>query len=138
MKVTGPGTGGADALPDAAAQPRDPAQAPDASAARFPDDLVAEGQAAPGAEPARPTGEAARTGSATGPGAADSLTEDLAADLHAGKLDARTAVERLVERVVDAQAGPNAPAAVRDRLREALRDTLDNDPFLAEKLRQLL
>jgi hypothetical protein len=62
---------------------------------------------------------------------------DLAADLRAGKLDGRSAVDNLIDRVVSVQLGQDAPARVRDRVQAALREALDDDPLLAEKLRGL-
>jgi hypothetical protein len=43
----------------------------------------------------------------------------------------------VVERVIDRQLGAGAPAAVREKLRASLRDALENDPLLAEKLKAL-
>jgi hypothetical protein len=137
MKVTGPGSGGGDAIPDAAAPGESQSKvdhSPGAAGARFSDELddgVVGGLSATRVEAARASGEAARAGAVEG------LTAGLAADLRAGKLDPTAVVHRLVERVVDAQVGPDAPAAVREKLRAALQETLEGDPFVAEKLRQL-
>jgi hypothetical protein len=118
MKVTGPSSGVTDA---AAPDPADAARAERSGEAD-------PAQAAPGA------------GRAAGPGAPDPLTADIAADLRAGKLTPAAALERVVERVIDRQLGAEAPAAVREKLRAALYDTLHGDPtdpFLADKLRRL-
>ncbi len=63
--------------------------------------------------------------------------QDLAVDLQAGKLDGRAAVDQLIDRVVGVQLGQDAPARVREQVRAALREALDDDPLLAEKLRGL-
>jgi hypothetical protein len=62
---------------------------------------------------------------------------DVATDLRAGKLTPGAAVDKLVDRVLARQLGPEAPAGVRDRIRSALQDALENDPILAEKLTRL-
>jgi len=43
----------------------------------------------------------------------------------------------VIDRVVTAQLGPDAPTHVRDKVQAALRDALDDDPLLADKLRSL-
>jgi hypothetical protein len=63
--------------------------------------------------------------------------QDLAAELKAGKLDARAAVDKMIDRVVGVQLGAEAPAHVREKVQAALRDALESDPLLAEKLRGL-
>jgi hypothetical protein len=87
----------------------------------------------PGAAP--PPGAA--PASAKAPASVDALTSDLASDLKAGRIDAQAALDRVVERVLDQQLGKDAPAALRDQLREALRDTISSDPLLTERLRGL-
>jgi len=62
---------------------------------------------------------------------------DLAAALRSRQLDARSAVDKVIDRIVTAQLGPDAPTHVRDKVQAALRDALDDDPVLAEKLRGL-
>ena len=62
---------------------------------------------------------------------------DLAAALRSGQLDGRSAVDKVIDRIVTAQVGPDAPAHVRDKVQAALRDALDDDPLLADKLRSL-
>jgi hypothetical protein len=99
-------------------------------------ETLATGRAAPAAasravEPAPPASVAGPT-SSTLP-----LTADIAADLKAGKLGPEAALERVVERVLDRQLGPGAPAALRDQVRNALRDTLSADPMIADRLRGL-
>jgi hypothetical protein len=76
--------------------------------------------------------------SAAGPArTSDVAVSDLAAELRAGKLTSRTAVDQVIDRVVARQVGPEAPPAIRDQVRAALRDAIENDPLLAGKLRQL-
>jgi len=88
-------------------------------------------EAVSGAAPARP----AAAPSADRPGGI--AIHDLAAALRSGQLDARSAVDKVIDRIVTAQLGPDAPTHVRDKVQAALRDALDDDPVLAEKLRGL-
>jgi hypothetical protein len=85
--------------------------------------------AAPGPKAATPPAAAIRAG--------EVAVRDLAQGLGAGSLDARAAVEKLIDRVVAAQVGPEAPAALRDKVRTALQDAVEGDPLLADKLRRL-
>ena len=62
---------------------------------------------------------------------------DISADLRAGKIDAQAALDKVVDRVVAHQVGPDAPAAVREQVGAALRQALEDDPLLAEKIRAL-
>ena len=62
---------------------------------------------------------------------------DLAAAVKSGQLDPRSAVDKVIDRIVTAQLGPDAPTQVRDKVQSALRDALDDDPLLADKLRSL-
>jgi hypothetical protein len=113
--------------------------------------LPAEGAPAPGADEAkgpggktfaeavdRPAGanqaaEAARASqtAAVGPVA------DLVADLRAGKISAQAALDKVIDRVLAQQVGRDAPAAVRERVETALRQALEDDPLLADRLRKL-
>ena len=43
----------------------------------------------------------------------------------------------MLDHVLAQQLGPDAPPAVRDQVRAALQETLENDPLLADKLRAL-
>jgi hypothetical protein len=133
MKVNGPGTG---ATPEAEKGPGA------ADAAGKP--TGAAGAGANVANVANVGGSFAETLAASQPaarpahvGGADALTADIAADLKAGKLDPKAALDKVVERVLDRQLGANAPVAVRNQLRDALRDTISSDPFLADRLRGL-
>jgi hypothetical protein len=115
MKVTGPTSGptGIDG--------GQPAQPVEREKAAQPSD-VSRADAAPGAP---------------GAAGADPLTADIAAELQAGRLGAKAALDRIIERVIDKQLGVDAPAAAREKLRAALQDTLADDPFLAEKIREI-
>ncbi len=84
-----------------------------------------------GAAPARSPAASA----ANAPGGV--AVHDLAAALRTGQLDARSAVDKVIDRVVSAQLGPDAPTHLRDKVQAALRDAVDDDPLLAEKLRTL-
>jgi len=77
----------------------------------------------------------AAASASSAPGAV--AVHDLAAGLRTGQLDARTAVDKVIDRVVSAQLGPDAPTHLRDKVQAALRDAVDDDPLLAEKLRGL-
>lgn len=72
-----------------------------------------------------------------GPTAGAGLVADIAADLGAGRISPQLAIERVIDRVVDRQVGSNAPPAVREAVGAALRQALEDDPLLAEKLRAL-
>lgn len=101
------------------------------------------GSAAGGTEKTGPTGKtfaetiagpgATRTPEITG----DPAVRALAADLDAGKLDARAAVDRLIEHVINLQLGSGASPQAREQVATALRDAIDSDPLIAEKLKQL-
>ena len=82
----------------------------------------------------RPPDAAAATGTVRG---SDAAIKNIATDLRAGKLTSRAAVDKVLESVVARQVGPEAPKEVRDRVRVALQDAIENDPLLADKLRQL-
>lgn len=77
----------------------------------------------------------AQTAAARRPG--EISVADLAADLKTGKLDARSAVDKVIDRVVNVQLGQDAPPHLREQVQAALRDALDSDPLLADKLRGL-
>jgi hypothetical protein len=137
MKVTGPNAGppgtGSDTAAtgvgeaDAGAKP-DAARAAEGSGQAFAEKLagIAPEAAAPAA------------GAASGAQRAAAIpTAQIAADLQAGRLQPAAAIEKLLDEVVSRQLGPDVPAAVRDQLRATLRETLESDPLLAEKLRSL-
>jgi len=85
----------------------------------------------------RPTDPAAAVGAGGTVRKNDMLVGDIATDLRTGKLTSRAAVDKVMEGVIARQVGPEAPQVVRDRVRAALQDAIENDPLLADKLRQL-
>jgi len=134
MKVTGPNTGTPDATPatdsSGATQGATPDQAgaqPGAAGKAFSERLSDAG----------PTGAAASSGAPPKPDAIAGITSDIAADLKAGKVQPRAAVEQVMERLLAQHLAADAPPAVREKLRAALQETIDSDPFIAEKLRSL-
>jgi hypothetical protein len=114
MKISGPGS----KLPPEAPGPADEAKRSGGSA-------FAERVA--GQAPADP---APRT-------AGSHLVADIGADLQSGRITPQVALDRVIDRVVDQQVGPGAPAGVRERVSAALRQALEDDPLLAEKLKNL-
>jgi hypothetical protein len=120
MKVSGPGSG----LPPDGAPPA--ADVKERQGAAFAEKLDRPAGASPAEGPGAPPAA----------GRAE-LVGDIAADLRAGKLTAQAAVDKVVERILDRQLGLHAPAAVRERVGAALRDALETDPLLAEKVRAL-
>jgi hypothetical protein len=66
-----------------------------------------------------------------------SSVSDIGQALKSGQITPQAAIERVVERVVARQAGANAPAAVKEQLATVLRQSLENDPMLAAKVRAL-
>lgn len=127
MKVHGPGqppaTGVSDADAAKAVSGPESGEKTGASGRAFADKLEASRTAAASADmPAQASGVA---------------VADLAARVQAGHLTSRAAVDQIVERIVASQVGPQAPAGVRERVKAALEDALENDPLLAEKLRHL-
>lgn len=117
MKVTGPGSGNAPP----------------------PVDDVAEGKAVTGSEfgaKVDKLGSPDQGAAAVAP-ATPGLVSDIGAELRAGRLTPQAALERVIERVVDRQVGPGAPAAVKDKVGAALRQALEDDPTLADKVRAL-
>jgi hypothetical protein len=130
MKIGGPG----------AKPPADPTGAPDevaGAAGTSPAGKAFAEKTDRGAAPqaALETGRASESGPAAGYGAA--LVADISADLTAGRITPQVAIERVVERIVDRQVGADAPASVREAVGAALRQALEDDPMLAEKLRAL-
>ncbi len=108
---------------------RDPTESP-ASGKAFADKLQGVGSPdAARALDAPGTGQVPRPGLVT--------VDDLAAELRTGTLTPAAAIDKVVERVVARQVGPDAPTSVRDQVRMALRDAVENDPLLAEKLTRL-
>ncbi len=150
MKVTGPGTGpGASGGPDASSDAAAPAGPGDVQPGR----RGAAAADAPGIEQ-RGGSFADKLATTTGPGEssfaaraphparleATSGVRDvgaIATDLHAGRISAAAAVDKLVQQVLDRQLGAGAPAAIRSKVEAALRDALESDPLLGDKLKAL-
>jgi hypothetical protein len=65
------------------------------------------------------------------------LVGDISAELNAGRITPQVALDRVIERVVERQVGAGAPPGVRERVSAALRQALEDDPLLAEKLKGL-
>jgi hypothetical protein len=82
-----------------------------------------------------PAGPRAPEGAGPRPG--EVAVRDLAADLEAGRIDPREAVDHLIERIVSLQLGDEASPQVRNQVAAALREAIEADPLLAEKLKSL-
>jgi|SRR4051812_30911538 len=93
----------------------------------------ADPAAAEGSVEARPPGQAVDPGRS----AAIAPVADIAADLRAGAISPEAALDRVIDRVLAQQVGPDAPSAVRAQVAAALRQALEDDPLLAQKLRAL-
>jgi hypothetical protein len=63
--------------------------------------------------------------------------KEIAAEIDAGRLQPQAALDRVVDLVLARQLGEGAPPAMREQVRAALKDALENDPTLAEQLRAL-
>jgi len=80
---------------------------------------------------------------AAAPGGAEAATEtrpvtgDLGAKLQAKEISPEAAVDKVIVRIVDRQLGADAPPAIRAKVEAALRDALESDPLLLEKVRSL-
>ncbi len=152
MKVSGPnsgpGAGAAEAAagagPDEAAGPVDGAPKSGSTAGIGATDATGavERTEGTGRAFAEKLAAAGTPAAADAPGAAAQpaelhATAGIAADLEAGRLTPAAAVDKVLEQVLATQVGADAPAAVRERVRAALQDALENDPLLADKLRRL-
>jgi hypothetical protein len=62
---------------------------------------------------------------------------DIGRALKAGQITPQAALHRVVEQIVARRVGPNGTAAVREKISAALRQTLEDDPMLAAKIRAL-
>jgi hypothetical protein len=140
MKINGPGQppvagvpgqGSPDGPADAVEASRAPGSAGAAPADRTQKSGKSFAETVAGAAPARPAGASALDRPAA------VAVHDLAEALRAGRLEGRQAVDKVIDRVVAAQLGPDAPTHVRDKVQAALRDAVEDDPLLAEKLRGL-
>lgn len=130
MKVSGPNSGPGVGAPDGATgvapgEATGPTEGNEGSGRAFAEKL--EAAATP---PAATTTPVAR------PAELDASAA-IARDLDAGNLTPAGAVDRILEQVLAQQVGADAPPAVRERVRAALQDALENDPLLAEQLRRL-
>jgi hypothetical protein len=123
MKISRPPSGSQPVVPGSPSEVK-PGKGRD-FAARL-DKTAGSRQAATQPEVGR-TGHAAKVGGIS----------DVSADLRAGRISPQVAIDRVVERVLERQLGANAPAAVREKLGVALRQTLEDDPVLAAKVRSL-
>lgn len=65
------------------------------------------------------------------------VVADIAKALKAGQITPQAALDRVVERIVSRHVGSQGPAAVREKLSAALRQTIEDDPMLAAKIRVL-
>lgn len=103
---------------------------------RFADRLTESSSPAGGPVAVRPPSRAAES---TGAQAGAPVTQvgDVAAELDAGRLTPTAAVDQVVKRILDRQLGSDAPASLRAKVESALREALDGDALLAEKLRRL-
>jgi hypothetical protein len=117
MKISGPGS----KLPPEASGAADETKR--SGGAAFADKVAGKGEVADAA----PTQRTAGT----------HLVADIGADLQAGRITPQIAIDRVIDRVVDRQVGTGAPPGVRERVSAALRQALEDDPLLAEKLKNL-
>jgi len=85
------------------------------------------------------TGKARAAATTQPTGRADKVAgvADIGKALKAGQIAPRAALDRVVERIVARQVGVNGPAAIKKNLTAALRQTLEDDPMLAAKIRAL-
>jgi hypothetical protein len=125
MKISGSGT----------PLPPEGAPAPGVDEARGPGGKFAEAVDRPAGGAQSP--DAARASQASGKAGPVGPVGDLVADLRAGKVSAQAALEKVIDRVLAQQVGRDAPAAVRERVETALRQALEDDPLLADRLRKL-
>jgi hypothetical protein len=66
-----------------------------------------------------------------------SAVADIGKALKAGQITPQAALDRVVERIVARHLGVHGPAALKKNLTAALRQTLEDDPMLAAKIRAL-
>jgi hypothetical protein len=119
MKITGPGSGTPPAA-DGVASGVD-----GAGGKSFADKLDKSGSVG-GVAVEKPISEASRT-----------ALHQVASELQAGKITPEHAVDRVVHLVLDQQLGADAPVAIRNNVEAALRNTLETDPMLADRVRKL-
>ena len=66
-----------------------------------------------------------------------SLVADIAADLKSGKITPEVAVDRAMARVLDSHVGSDAPAGLRTKVEDALKEAVASDPVLLDKIAKL-
>jgi hypothetical protein len=151
MKVSGPSSGPGTGAPDSAVGPDQAAGRVDGPAGESGAEAVGAADATSASQRTEGSGRAfaeklAAAGTPAGSPAAPATaarpaelngTAAIAGDLEAGRLTPAGAVEKILEHVLTQQVGADAPAAVRERVRAALQEALENDPLLAEQLRRL-
>jgi outer membrane translocation and assembly module TamA len=93
-------------------------------------DKLARASGADKASAATATQPAARAGKV-------SAVADIGKALRAGQVTPQAALDRVIERIVARQVGVHGPAALKKNLTAALRQTLEDDPMLAAKIRAL-
>lgn len=120
MKITGPGSGAPPSADGVA-----PGGGVEGAAGKFAEKLDKSG-AVGGVSAEKPISEASKT-----------ALQQVASELQAGKITPEHAVDRVVHLVLDQQLGSDAPAAVRNNVETALRNTLESDPMLADRVRKL-
>ncbi len=118
--------------PPSGAVPGAPGGSPEIKATQGKDFAAKLDKAAEARAPQSATRAAEAKGTRGVPGVAE-----VSADLRAGRITPQVALDRVVQRVLDQQVGANAPAAVREKLGAVLRQTLEDDPVLAAKVRSL-
>jgi hypothetical protein len=133
MKVTGPGAGQSGGPADISG-PQAPAQTGEKKGIAASGDPAAAGPAGP--ERLAQSGATAQTTAAL-PQPGVVATHDLAAALKTGALTPAAAMDQVIDRIVAQQLGAQAPPAVSESLKAALRDAVETDPMLAGKLRSL-
>jgi len=133
MKVSGPGSG----LPPAAPPEQEgPLQGKEVVGAEGTGRAAPEGTSAVrSALTERAAG--ARAATPTGNVSPSAVAQELATALKGGKVGLHEATQHLIEHVLDKQVGPDAPAALREKLRSVLAESLESDPLLREKLKAL-
>lgn len=126
MKITGTGS----PVPPEATSEATASETKGVGGKDFAEKLDRSGAAATGVEAAGASTGAARAGTTSAVG-------EIGADLKAGRVSPEAALEQVIDRILDRQLGPGAPPAVREQVEAALRDALESDPLLAEKMRVL-
>ncbi|MEA2696617.1 MAG: hypothetical protein QOI66_888 [Myxococcales bacterium] len=134
MKVTGPGAGQSGGPADISG-PQAPGQTGEKKGIAGSSDPAAAGPAGPGG--LVKGGATAQTAAAASPQPGVVATHDIAAQLKTGALTPAAAMDRVIDRIVAQQLGAQAPPAVSESLKAALRDAVETDPMLAAKLRSL-